>query len=399
MNLSNSKSSGGSGALLWIVIAGAIILVGGFLIGTLAPQSLPTSGSAQAQQVDALFQFMLVIGGAIFLLVQGVLLYSVIRYRARPGDQSDGPAIHGNTMLEFIWTVIPAVIVTAITLYSWQVWTSTRAIQPNEYVAGVVGARFAWTFDYFTPQESLPADVVVDELDANVQAGLAANNGIGFSYPQLHTWVGQPVKLDMRTQDVIHSFWVPGMRIKQDLLPGRTTEIRFTPVEAGVYRIVCAELCGSGHGAMAGEVGSNGELLGAWLVVHPDEATYRHEFYEPELRAVLFPPEDPALRGRQLLASGAYPCATCHVLSDLNWQGNIGPSLNGIGARTARLNATGEPDMATYLHDSIRHPQAYLVPGYGPLMPQFNPEPDQPNYMPESDLEAIVAYLLTQTGE
>jgi cytochrome c oxidase subunit 2 len=398
MNVRNpNTSSRSSNAILWIVIAGLVIIAGGFLIATLTPTVVPAEASAQAVQVDQLFRFMLTIGGAIFLLVQGVLAFSVIRFRARRGDTSDGPPIHGNTTLEFIWTAIPAVIVLVLTIYSYQVWTSTRAPQPNEQVTGVVGARFAWTFTYDVTEADLPAGVTKDQLPEAVQSQFDQNGGIQLVSNQLHTFVNQPVVLYMDTQDVIHSFWVPSLRIKQDLLPGRTTEIRFTPIEAGVYRVVCAELCGSGHGNMAGEI-VDGNLIGAWVVVHPDEASYRREFLEPEASTVLFPPEDPVQLGRQILGSGKYPCATCHTLSDLGWAGNIGPNLDGVGARTQRLAATGEPSMESYIHDSIRNPAGYLVPGFGNLMTQFNPEPDQPNYMPEEDLTAIVAYLLTQTG-
>lgn len=398
MNVRNpNTSSRGGNAILWIVIAGLLIIAGGFLIATLTPTLLPTQASAQAVQVDDLFRFMLMIGGAIFLLVQGVLAFSVIRFRARKGDISDGPAIHGNTTLEFIWTAIPAVIVLVLTIYSYQVWTSTRAPQPNEQVTGVAGARFAWTFSYNVGEADLPDGVTLDQLAEPIRADVQ-DGGIQLVSNQLHTFVNQPVVLNMVTQDVIHSFWVPAMRIKQDLLPGRETEIRFTPIQPGVYRVVCAELCGSGHGDMAGTI-VDGNLLGAWIVVHADEATYRQEFLEPEASRVLFPPEDPVQLGRQILNSGRYPCATCHVLTDLGWVGNIGPSLDGIGARTQRLAASGEPTMESYIHDSIRNPAGYLVPGFGNLMPQFNPAPDQPNYMPEEDLNAIVAYLLSQTGQ
>ncbi len=401
MNVSERKTNGrNSNALLWIVLAGLAIIGGGFLISLLTPYLFPAQGSTQAQQVDNLFRFMLVIGGAIFLLVQGVLAFSVIRFRAKPGDVSDGAAIHGNTTLEFVWTAIPAVIVLVITIYAYQVWQTTRAVQPNEQVVGTVGARFAWSFSTNVTPDQFPAGVELSQLDPAVQADIEEDGYITITSPQLHTYVGQPVQLQMVTQDVLHSFWVPAMRVKQDLLPGRTTDIRFTPVEAGMYRIVCAELCGSGHGNMAGTLvttDDNPVYQGAWLNVHADEAAFRREFLEPETLAVLFPPEDPAARGRQLLASGAYPCNTCHVLSDLGWTGNLGPSLDGVGTRTQRLSQTGQPDMEAYIRNSIRRPTDFLVPGFGPLMPQFNPEPDQPNYMPEDHLNAIVAYLLTQT--
>lgn len=404
MSVSNTntsgKNSGSSGsALLGIIIAGALVIAGGFLIATFWSAVLPKQASAESRQVDDLFRFMLIIGGAIFLLVQGLLAYSVLRFRAKPGDTTDGPAIHGNTTLEFVWTAIPAVVVAVLAVYSYNVWTSIRAPKPNEQVSGVVGARFAWTFNYNLTRDNLPVGIEFDALAPEIQEDLN-DGGITINYPQLATYVDQPVKLDMVSNDVIHSFWVPAMRIKQDLLPGRVTEIRFTPIEVGTYRVVCAELCGSGHGNMAGQLDPDGNVLGAWVVVYPDEATFRREFFDPEAMNLLFPPEDPALAGRAVLASGKYPCATCHTLTDLGWTGNLAPSLDGIGTRTSRLDSSGLPDMATYLHESIRHPNDYTVPGYATgLMPAFNPEPDQPNYMPESDLENIIAYLLTQTGE
>jgi cytochrome c oxidase subunit 2 len=206
--------------------------------------------------------------------------------------------------------------------------------------------------------------------------------------------VGQQVNVEMQTTDVNHAFWIPGMRIKQDLLAGLVTNVRFNPIEPGVYRIVCAELCGGGHGNMAGEVTEDGDLTGAWLIVHADEETYLNEFYYPELISVLFPPEDPVALGRQVIQN--YPCSGCHVLSDLGWVGVTGPALDGIGQRLQRLTATGYPTMADYLHDSIRHPGGYIVPGYNAVMPQFNDEATEPNYMSEEDLNAIIAYLLTQ---
>lgn len=394
MNFGSSKSSGGN-AIVWIVLAGVAIIIGGFLIGLLAPSLLPAQASTQARQVDSLFQFMLVIAGIVFLLVEGVLLYSVLRFRAKPGDTSDGPPIHGNTTLEFVWTMIPALVVIAITIYSYQVWQDTRAIQPNEQQVHIIGQRYAWTFQYQFTKNDLPEDIAFESLNPDIQERLE-NGGMTINYPQLVTWVNHPVYARMTADDVNHAFWVPAMRVKQDLLPGRETDIRFTPIEANVYRVVCAELCGSGHGDMAGTIGANGELLGAWVVVYPDESTFRREFWEPEIRNLVIPPEDPVQLGRQILVSGQYPCATCHVLGDLNWQGTIGPSLDGISTRTQRLTQSGSSTMEEYLHDSIRHSQQFLVPGYGALMPDFNADASMPNYMPEPDLQAIIAYLLTQ---
>jgi cytochrome c oxidase subunit 2 len=394
MNLSTrSPGSAGSGiSPIWVVAAGLAIIFGGLLIGSFAPALLPPQASAESRQIDELFRFMLVIGGSIFLLVEGMLIYSVIRFRAKPGDTEDGAPIHGNTTLEFVWTIIPAIIVTVIAIYSVSVWNSTHSIKPNEQTVGAVGARYAWTFNYTLDERSLPAGVTLDQLEPDIRAAVE-NGGLTLSSTQLHTWVNQPVAVRMNTQDVNHAFWIPGMRVKQDLLAGRTTEIRFTPIEPGVYRIVCAELCGSGHGNMAGSVDVNGNLVGAWLIVHESEDAYLSEFFEPLARAALFPPEDPVERGRMILASGVYPCASCHIVDDLGWNGAVGPNLNNIGNRAA-TRVAGET-AEEYLRISIRMPGAYLVPGYNNLMPQFNAEPGQPNYMSDDDLDAIIAYLLT----
>lgn len=395
---SGSSSSKGGGALsiLWIVLFGAFVVIGGLIIGQFAPSMLPIAGSSQAVQVDQLFQVMLVIGGAIFLLVEGLLLISAIRWRHRKGDNSDGPPVHGNTTLELVWTIIPAVIVIMLTIYAYTVWNNTRAAQASEQEVGALGQRFAWTFSYEAGLDDLPANVDVATLpDPALQATLTGGEKVVFQSPQLHTWVGQQVNVVMHTDDVNHAFWIPGMRIKQDLLAGLVTNIRFNPIQAGVYRIVCAELCGGGHGSMAGTISPDGDLVGAWLIVHPDEETYLNEFYYPELMSVLYPPTDPVELGREVIQD--YPCSGCHTLSDLGWTGVTGPALDGVASRTQRLAATGDATMSDYIHQSVRDPSAYVVPGYNNVMLQFHPDAGQPNYMPDSDLDAIVAYLLTQT--
>lgn len=365
-----------SRTILIIVIAGVALILGGLVIAQATPLIFPVQASAESQQIDNLFHIALVIGGAIFLLVQGLLVYSIVRFRARAGDASDGINLHGNTTLEIVWTAIPAVIVLVLTILSYQVWVSIQSVKTDEMTVKVTGARFAWSFAYEVPD---PRDT---------------SQKLTINSKELHTYVGRPMKLEMVTQDVIHSFWVPAFRMKQDVMPGRTTTVRFTPIQTEEtypvrYPIKCAELCGSGHGEMVN-----------WIVVHQDEADYM-AWFNQQLDLVLNPPEDPVARGRQVLASGAYPCAGCHVLADLGWAGLTGPSLNGIGDRaaTVRANATGlSPE--EYLDRSIYYPNEYIVPGFGAgLMPQFQAnDPQGANYMSLDDHFAIVAYLCAQTS-
>ena len=358
MNLSDSNNNS---ALISIIAAFALLVVGGLLISLATPLVLPPQASAESVPVDNLFQIMLAIGGAIYLLVQGAIIYVAVRFRAQPGDMSDGPTMHGNPTLEFVWTLIPAVIVLILSILSFQVWVSITSAKEGEMEVHATGGRFNWSFSYDVPDQDFSVNSRV-----------------------LHTYVGQPVKMVLQTTDVNHAFFIPAMRIKQDLLAGRSTEIRFTPTLAGEYPVLCAELCGSGHGDMR-----------AIIVVHPDEETYL-SWFQPEVDILLNPPEDPVALGEQLLSAGPYPCAGCHALNAVDWTGNVAPGLDGIGDRASRR----EPGLTAeeYLFRSFYHPAEYLAPGFGALMPQFQAnDANGANYMPVDHARAIVAYLCTQT--
>ncbi|MBC8171751.1 MAG: cytochrome c oxidase subunit II [Anaerolineae bacterium] len=381
MDLSHKNNKGVQISLPAVIIAGVAILVGGFIIGMSSPTWFPVQASTQAEQGVGLFRVLLTLGGVVFLLVQGLLLYSIVRFRARPGDTSDGPNIHGNVTLEIIWTAIPAIVVFGLVIYSWQVWTTTRAEQSNETVIEVTAQRFAWTFDYTDPLNRL-----VDQPETSQQ----------FSSSVLHTYVNQPILLKIRAVDVNHAFWVPTMQIKQDALVGRETEVRFTPIRAGRYRVVCAELCGGGHGGMF-----------TYVVVHQTEEDLYSQFVDIQVNNILNPPTDPVAIGQNLLANAVYPCSGCHRLDALSWTGATGPNLNGIGNRAAeRAVASGDPSAEYYLARSIRHPNGYTVPGFAAnVMPQFGDSEAIPVeidgasylYMTDNDLTGIVAYLCTQT--
>lgn len=387
MGQENNTSPNNRNMLIAIVaIVAALLAVGGYLIAQLTPLAFPDQASAESRQIDELFKLLLGIGGAIFLLVQGALLYSVIRFRRRKGDDGDGATVHGNVTLELIWTAVPSVIVLGLVLYSYQVWVDIQEPKEDEQVVHVQGKRFAWTFQYDDPR--------LDQIEAE-------GEDVRINANTLHTYAGQPVKLVMETQDVIHSFWVPEMRLKQDLLPGRTTEVRFTPVAPEDkassdfplrYRVVCTELCGSGHGNMW-----------AYIYVHEDEESYM-EFIDQEVDRLLNPPEDPAIRGMNILANGPYGCNSCHALEDeregitIDWDGVTGPSLEGIAERAAE-RVSGQT-AEEYLYASIYDTDDYLVPGYQNLMNPFQFEnPDEAYYMPKEDAKAIIAYLCTVSGE
>lgn len=378
------QSTGGLNGttLAVIVVAGILLIVGGLIIGVFTPSVLPAQASAESKQVDNLFHILLVIGGAVFLLVQGMLVFSVWRFRAKPGDTSDGISMHGNTTLEIVWTAIPAIIVFVLTILSWQVFNSITSPKEGEMTIHANGARFNWNFEYKMPLSIMGKEYDISKLPQPVQDDLKDDNLITLTSATLYVLLGQPVVMQMEPKDVIHAFWVPAFRVKQDLIPGRVTTVRFTPDQTGEFVLECAELCGANHGAMRSTV-----------VVEASQADFEAAL-RPIMKDLVEPPADPVARGKKLLESNVYPCYTCHNLADLasaNWVGNVGPALNGVADRaaTSRASATGQTPQE-YLYTAIHDPTAYLVPGYGPLMPQLN--------VPECQVWDIVSYLATQSS-
>jgi cytochrome c oxidase subunit 2 len=197
----------------------------GVAIG-LAIDWFPVNAAKSTKQIDTLWDVLMIVSVPVFVLVMTVAIYSVIRFRARPGDTGDGAPIHGNTRLEVIWVLVPFLIVSTLAVYAWIVLDDVEAKKPNELKVTVVGQQFAWHFRY--PQYR------------NV------------SSDQLYLPKDRPVAFDVTTKDVLHSFWVPSFRLKTDAVPGLTTHIRLTPSRIGRYDIVCAELCGLGHSTMRG---------------------------------------------------------------------------------------------------------------------------------------------------
>jgi cytochrome c oxidase subunit 2 len=173
-----------------------------------------------------------------------MLAYAIVKWRAKPGDESDGEPIHGNTRLEIAWTVIPTVIVGFLAVYSGIVLADIEKEDPDRMPLNVTAQQFAWSFEY--PEQGIVSD-------------------------ELHVPVDQQLEITLRAEDVLHSFWVPEWRIKRDLVPGApgasiADEIVVTPDVLGSYSIICTEYCGTGHSTMRVpvEVETEEEFL-AWV--------------------------------------------------------------------------------------------------------------------------------------
>ena len=225
---------------------------------------LPIAASSDAGDVDELFDFMMTIATGLFLLVEGVLVYSLIKFRRKKGDTTDGPPIEGNVPLEIVWTAIPTVIVFILSIYSFEIYNRMGGLDPM--TAGDPGPQMAHAHHHSQLVALDPEQQIALGLGASPDSEQAGEpltikvNGIQyawiFTYPdgvvsgEIHVPVGRPVALNMTAGDVIHAFWLPEFRIKQDVIPGRETNLVFTPNKIGQYPVVCAELCGAYHGGM-----------------------------------------------------------------------------------------------------------------------------------------------------
>jgi cytochrome c oxidase subunit 2 len=189
---------------------------------------LPERTSKEGGRIDFVFWFVTAICIAVFAVVAAVSIYSVARFRARPDDDSDGPPIHGHTGLEIAWTAVPAALVIAIAIVSTVALAQNSKWQKDRLIVKVTARQFAWSFEY--PQYG------------DVQSGT------------LRLQEDRQVELRLTALDVIHSFWVPEFRQKQDAVPGEITRLGITPMKTGKHTLICTELCGLGHALMRAPV-------------------------------------------------------------------------------------------------------------------------------------------------
>jgi cytochrome c oxidase subunit II len=185
--------------------------------------------STAAPKIDDLLNVMIVLSAFVFSLVMVMLFYALWKFKAKPGDESDGEPIHGNTKLEVAWTLIPTIIVLFGAGYSWVVLKEIEKHEPDAMTVDVFSQQFAWSFGY-------------------------PGKGNVYVEGELHVPVGRQIKFEMHSQDVIHSFWVPEWRVKKDNVPGITTTAVVTPDKVGTYQLICTELCGFGHASMRAKV-------------------------------------------------------------------------------------------------------------------------------------------------
>jgi cytochrome c oxidase subunit 2 len=328
------------------LIASAIGIALGLLIDW-----FPTQASQEGKKIDTLWDVLIICSVPVFVLVITVVLYSVWRYRMKPGEElKDGPPIHGNTRLEIVWTAIPAIILVALCSYAYVVLTEVEEADARALNVTVVGQQFTWMFYY---------------KDAS---------GKTVSSPQLYVPRGRQVNFTVESDDVIHDFWVPAFRLKIDAVPGIKTHLRTTPERIGQYPVVCAELCGLGHAAMRQT---------AHVVEPADFDKWLRDRASGAAAGGGGTGGAPAPDGKQVFTASG--CGACHALADAGTSGGVGPDLDKVLA---------DKD-AAFIKQSIVDPNAEIAKGYSPnIMPPSFGQSLQP-----AELDALVKYLDQVTGK
>ncbi len=304
---------------------------------------LPAQASQQAQPIDSLFNLQFKLVAVLFGLIAGILLYSVIFFRRKKGDETDGPHITGNTPLEITWTTIPFLLVIGLSLIGSQALAETLRVDPRAIEVKVTGQQWSWRFEY--PAYGITSDVLYMPLN-------------------------KQVLFKITSIDVIHSFWVPEFRVKQDAVPGRVDELRVTASKIGEYSLVCAEICGTKHANMASVV----------KVISQEDFT---AWVAGELGATVANPAD---RGAKWLKQ--YGCLACHSVDGSKM---VGPSFQGLYARQEEMEsgATVSADDA-YLIESIRQPAKQVVKGFPNAMP-----PAAGEALTDVQIQDIIEYIKT----
>ena len=269
-------------ALAFLSAITALVLVGLWVGNNV--NMLPLDASSNAPTYDALFKVLFSIGTTLFLGIVILLIYSLLRFRRRTGDLGDGLAIEGNLPLEIVWTALPAIVVLFVGIYSYDIYERMGGmVALNDHSAMDHMAMDHLAMNPSAMQASAPERVWGGIGAAGMDAApggpvlpvevTAMQFAFIFHYPdgditsgELHVPTGQQVELHMEARDVIHAFWVPQFRLKQDVIPGQPTVLSFTATRAGTYPIVCAELCGPYHGGMRSNVVVHEpEAYAAWL--------------------------------------------------------------------------------------------------------------------------------------
>ncbi len=304
---------------------------------------MPIQASEWAAKVDWLNNVITWISVFCIVVITGVMVFFAVKYRRREGD-GDGPYIVDDHLLETVWTVVPTIICMAIFAYGYIVYKDMRNYPANALEINVTGSKWRWDFQY-TNGKKTTSEVVVP--------------------------VGRAVRFIMTSKDVLHSFFVPSMRVKEDVVPGTYQYLWFSPTKTGEFPIFCAEYCGLQHSGM----------LATLRVVSPEEfEDYLNDRTEGEK-----PQLSPIELGKLTFSPKGKACTQCHSIDGTKI---LGPSLKGLFGREVELqDGTKLTADENYFRESVMNPKAKIVAGYPPVMPSFEGQ------LSEEEIAGLIAYI------
>ena len=323
------------------IIVGAIGAVLGCALGIVLVvlDGMPPEASVQAHNTDWIYQIMLVTTSGIFGLVTAVLVVAIFQFRAKHGEMRDAAPVHGHTGLEIIWTIIPTIIVVALTGLSWKVLNDNNVADASGHLTvSVWGQKWDWNYDYPTYSGSVTG----------------AKGTFPYMVSGIHELtvpINTPIRFEVRSRDVIHGWWVPEWRVQINATPGQTNILSATPNKTGWFPVVCTFVCGDAHPKMGTEVA--GAFPSRIRVVSQAEfATYmaaavaqaKKDAADPDHAAVV------AFSG----------CAGCHTWTPAKATGTIGPSLDALAADATSRGLALE----AFVRESIVNPSAFVNPSF-----------------------------------
>lgn len=344
-SITEKKVERRNGSMRHFFIVVVLVIVSTVLVNTLLNSVglLPVQASLQASTIDRLFDTHFFLISFLFSLIVVFLGYSIVVFR-RKSEDDYGKYVTGSSRLEVIWTIIPLGIVVYLAYLGSQSLAEVRQVDPQAMVVNVTAGQWFWRYEY---------------------------PDFGITSQSLNLPVNEQVLLRMTSLDVIHSFWVPEFRVKQDILPGENLvkELRVTPTQLGTYTVRCAELCGGSHAYMNSPV-----------VVMTREEFDR--WVSQELAAVS---SDPVARGQRLVAQNG--CIGCHSLDD---KPSVGPTWQGLFGKEQELTDGSKVIVdEDYLKEAILFPNAKVPKGFAPgIMPEI-----YQTQLSEQQLTDIIAFI------
>ncbi|MCB0318784.1 MAG: cytochrome c oxidase subunit II [Bdellovibrionales bacterium] len=309
---------------------------------------LPEQASEVAHKVDFVNNLITDLSVFFTVAIVGSMIYFAVRYRKKDGKDHETPQIHGNNFLEMVWTVVPTIICVFVAWYGVVVFKEIRHVPEDALEIGVMAQKWKWDFEYENGKKTV-AELVVP--------------------------VNRPIKMVMKSRDVLHSFFVPAMRVKMDVIPGRYTYVSFKPIKTGEYNIFCTEYCGKDHWNMLAKLKVvSGAEYDNWLNDNSAELALASS--------------TPAERGGELYVKNG--CNACHSLDGTP---GVGPSFLKLYGREG-TTTDGQSYKADheYLQESILYSTKRIVQGYQPVMPAFEGQ------LNDDNINDLIAFIKAQDG-